>query len=382
MWSGGSVEAQAPAPVRVVTRHALRRWAVVAAGTAAICALPAVVAAWPVPGSPLSAAQLRSRIVGSDDVPYQGYAVSDVDLNLPNLPDLGNVTSLLDGSTDQYTWYRSPGQWRADVLTTAGEDDTYQTSQGTFTWSYTSNLLTQIFGTQPVRLPRAADLLPPALARRLLSLAGRADRFARLPSERVAGVDAAGLRVVPASKSTSIGAVDVWADPANGLPVEVEIFARGATAPLLVTRFLDLSLARPSLSTVTPQPAPDVGYTSTELPDVSRILDEFGPPLPSQLAGYNQVADPGGLADVAAYGAGFARFVVLPLPQRTGSAAMSAASSVGAAFKVSGGSAVLIQASLLTVVLVSPPGGPVFLLTGAVLPTVLQAAANQLLEYV
>ncbi len=352
-----------------------------AAGTAAICALPAVVAAWPVPASALSAAQLRSRIAASADVPYQGYAESDVDLNLPNLPDLGNVTSLLNGSTDQYTWYRSPGQWRADVLSTAGEDDTYQTSQGIFTWSYTQNLITQILGTQPVRLPRAADLLPPALGRRLLALAGRTDRFSRLASQRVGGVDAAGLRIVPASKATTIGAVDIWADPANGLPVQVELFGRGASAPLLVSRFLDLSLAKPSLSTVTPQPAPDVGYTSTELPDVSRILNEFGPPLPGQLGPYDRVANPGGLADVAAYGTGFARFVVLPLPQRTGTAAMSAASSVGASVKVSGGSAELIQAALLTVVLVSPPGGPVFLLTGAVMPKVLVAEASQLLDY-
>lgn len=381
MWSGGSVDAPALAPVRVVTRHALRRWAVVAAGTAAICAVPAVVAAWPVPASSLSASQLRARMTASAGVPYQGYAESSVDLNLPNLPDLGNVTSLLNGSTDQYTWYRSPGQWRADVLSTAGEDDTYQTSQGIFTWSYTQNLLTQVLGSQPVRLPRAADLLPPALGRRLLGLAGRADKFTRLPSQRVAGVDAAGLRIVPAGQATTIGAVDIWADPANGLPVQVEIFARGASAPLLVTRFLDLSLAKPPLATVMPRLAPDIGYTSTQLPDVSRILNQFGPPLPGRLGGYDRVASPGGLADVAAYGEGFARFVVLPLPQRTGSAAMSAASSVGAAIKVSGGTAELIQASLLTVVLASPPGGPVFVLTGADKPAVLEAAATQLLEY-
>jgi hypothetical protein len=380
VWSGGSVAAQAQVPVRVVTRRALRRWAVVAAGTAAICALPAVVAAWPVPPSALSASQLRSRIAASADVPYQGYSESSVDLNLPNLPDLGNVTSLLDGSTDQYAWYRSPSQWRADVLSTAGEDDTYQTSQGTFTWSYAGNLLTQILGTQPVRLPRAADLLPPALGRRLLGLSGRADKFSRLGSQRVAGLDAAGLRIVPGGRATTIGAVDIWSDPATGLPVEVELFARGASAPLLVTRFLDLSLAKPSLATVMPRLSPDIGYTSTQLPDVSRILNRFGPPLPAQLGGYDRVANPGGLADVAAYGIGFARFVVLPLPQRTGAAAMSAASSVGAAIKVSGGSAVLIQASLLTVVLASQPGGPVFLLTGAVLPSVLQRAASQLLD--
>lgn len=364
--------------VRVVSRFVLRRWAVVTAGTAVLCALPAVVAAWPVPNSAESAAQLRAHIMASADVPYQGYAESNVDLNLPKLPDLGNVTTLLDGITDQYTWYRSPGHWRADVISTAGEDDTYQTSTGIYEWSYTRNLLTEVVGQQPVRLPRAADLLPPALARRLLAFAGRAAVVSRLPSRRVAGVDAAGLRVVPASQATTVGAVEVWAEPATGLPVEVEIFPRGSAAPLLVTRFIDLSLTRPALSTVTPDIAPGVGFDTTELPNVSGILNGFGPPLPGRLAGFGRVANPGGLADVAAYGTGLARFAVLPLPRFTGTTAMKAASAVGAAIKVSAGRAVLIRASLLTVVLASAPGGPVYLLTGAVTPTVLEHAAAEL----
>jgi hypothetical protein len=364
----------------VVTAHALRRWAIVVAGTGVLCALPSIVAAWPVAGSPLSAAQLRARIMASAPVAYQGYAESDVSLDLPTLPDLSDVISLLDGTTDQYAWYRSPDQWRADTLTTAGEDDTYQTSQGTFEWDYSSNLFSQVTGAQPVRLPRAADLLPPVLGRRLLSYAGSADRLYRLPSQRVAGFDAAGLRLVPASADTTIGAIEIWADPASGLPLQVEVFGRGATTPVLVTRFLDLSLRVPSLGTVTPNPAPGVGFSVTQLPDVSGVLNGFGPPLPSTLAGLGMVASPGGLADVAAYGAGLARFVVVPLPVRVGNTAMSDASSVGALLKVAAGSEVLVRTSLLTMVLASPPGGPVYLLVGAVTPDLLERAAAQLLD--
>jgi hypothetical protein len=364
----------------VVTAQALRRWAIVAAGTGVLCALPAIVAAWPVAGSPLSAAQLRARIMASAHIAYQGYAESNVSLDLPALPDLGDVTSLLDGSTDQYTWYRSPSQWRADVLTTAGEDDTYQTRQGTFVWDYGRDLLTQVTGAQPVRLPRAADLVPPVLARRLLGYAGPADHFYRLPSQRVAGFDAAGLRVVPGSADTTIGAIEIWADPASGLPVQVEVFGRGAATPVLVTRFLDLSLSAPTLATVTPNPAPGVGFTVSQLPDVSGVLNGFAPPLPSQLAGLGMVANPSGLTDVAAYGAGLARFAVVPLPPRIGNAAMTKASSVGGSIKLPGGSAVLVRTPLLTMVLASPTGGPVYLLVGAVTPALLERAAAQLLE--
>jgi hypothetical protein len=290
------------------------------------------------------------------------------------------VSTLLDGTTDQYTWYRSPGEWRADVLTTAGEQDTYQTSSGTFVWTYTLNLLQQIIGNQPVRLPRAADLLPPALALRLLGFAGRATAMSALPSQRVAGVDAAGLRLVPASSQTTISAVDIWADPANGLPVQVEIFSRGSAAPVLVTRFLDLSLSRPSLADMTPDPGPGVGYSTTGLANVSGVLNGFGPPLPARLAGYGRVASPGGLADVAAYGTGFARFAVLPLPERTGTAAIDAASAAGGTVPIANGNAVLVITPLLTVLLASPPGGPVYLLTGAVTASLLERAATQLLD--
>jgi hypothetical protein len=354
----------------------------VASGVALLCGLPAIAAAWPVPNSPLSAGALRARIVASADVPYQGYVETSVDLDLPSLPDLGEVSSLLDGVTDQYAWYRSPGQWRADVLSGTGEDDTYQTSQGTFQFDYAQNLLTLITGTQPVRLPRAADLLPPALALRLLSFASSAAHISRLSSERVAGVDAAGLRLVPDDPDTTIGAVDIWADPGSGLPLQVEVITRGETQPILVARFLDLSESRPSLADVTPDPAPGVGMTTTALPDVSGIVNRFGPPLPAQIAGRSQVPVPGGLADVAAYGSGFSRFAVLPLPNRVGQSALNAAEAAGAGgINLSGGTGALIETPLLTVLLAqSSFGGPVYLLTGAVTPTLLVQAGSDLLN--
>ena len=72
-----------------------------ACGVLLLCALPAVIGAWPVPASSLSAAALRARILRSADVPYQGYTESNVGLDLPSLPDLGDVSSLLDGIGSQ-----------------------------------------------------------------------------------------------------------------------------------------------------------------------------------------------------------------------------------------------------------------------------------------
>ncbi len=247
--------------------------------------------------------------------------------------------------------------------------------------SYGRDLLTRIVGRLPVRLPRAADLLPPALARRLLSFASPADHISRLPAKRIAGVDTAGLRLVPADPATTVGAISIWADPSSGLPAEVAVTSRGASEPVLVARFLELSERRPALAVVTPNPAPDVGVATAELPDVSGILNGFGPPLPGQLAGSRRVAVPGGLADVAAYGTGFSRFAVLTLPFRDGISALNAARDAGAGeVSLSSGTAVDFQTPLLTVMLAqSQFGGPVYLLTGAVTASMLENAATALL---
>jgi hypothetical protein len=370
-----------------VTRGAWRRWSVVLSGAAALCAIPAVIAALPVPGSTISAAALRARILASAAAPYQGYAESTVSLGLPQLPRLHNVSNLLDGTTDQYVWYRSPGYWRADEVTAAGESDTYEDGGVTYLWTYGRNLLTQVTGAEPVRLPRAADLLPPALAQRLVGLAGPADHYTRLPSRRVAGVAAAGLRLTPASPDTTIGHIDVWADPRTGLPVEVQVVPRGAAAPVLVSSFLEVSQTRPDLSVVTPHPAPDLGLTTTRLPDVDGVLngdgdgDHDGTPFPARLAGLSHVAIPGGPPGIAVYGTGFARMVLLPLPSSEGSGAVTAAIQAGAGtVPVSGPTTgVLIRTPLLNVVMVTAGfHHATFLFAGAVIPGLLRRAASDL----
>jgi hypothetical protein len=363
------------------SRRAYGRWAAVVSGCVLLGALPALIGALPVPDSPVSATALKARILASAGVPYQGYAESTVDLGLPRLPSLGEVSTLLDGTTDQYVWYCSAGRWRADGLSTAGEDDVYQTPSGSYRWNYTTNLFTNVIGSSPVRLPQAADLLPPFLARRLTGFVSAADRLSRLPSQRIAGLDAAGLRIAVRDPGSTVAAVQVWADPRTGLPVRVEIFGRGTGKPLLVSGFLQVSEHPPAAATVTPHPAPGVGTATVVLPDLPGILNGFGPQLPPRLAGLPRIAVPENLTSVAAYGTGFSRFAVVPLPGRTGAGAMRAALAAGAASTSLGtGTGVVVGTPLLTVVLaVSGYSGPVYLLAGTVTPARLERAAAAVL---
>ncbi len=106
-------------------------------------------------------------------------------------------------------------------------------------WVYESKNVTLVPDVA-VRLPDTADLLPNELARRALSGA-RSGEVSRLPARRIAGRDALGLRLRPADPQASIGRVDVYADRATGLPVQVQMFGRGAATPSVTSRFLDLT---------------------------------------------------------------------------------------------------------------------------------------------
>src|SRR6266705_1119325 len=231
--------------VTVVGVQTRRRWAVVAVAALGLAALPAVVSAVPVGVPATDAARLAARIRTSTAQPYQGYAESTGTAGLPALLQLADVADLLNGDTRLRVWYASANRWRVDAIGTGSERDTYQTPDGQVIWDYGRNQLTEVDGTPPVRLPRGADLTPPELARRLLSLAGDQVTLSALPAQRIAGIDAAGVRMTPTSSLTTMGHIDVWADPASGLPLRVTVTGRGALQPFLSTRFLDVSLTAP-----------------------------------------------------------------------------------------------------------------------------------------
>jgi len=152
-------------------------------------------------------------------------------------------------------------------------------------------------------------------------------------------------------------------------------------APLLVSRFLDVSFTQPASATVRPAVGPAAGYAKVGEPDVTRILRGFGPPLPAHLGGASRAPGPPDLPGIAAYGSGFARFAVIPLPRGTGLSVLQAATSAGVSVELGSFPAVVIQTPLLTVLVAAPASAPVYLLTGTVTAAVLERAAGQLPEY-
>lgn len=368
----------------VVRAQARQRWCLVAAGVAAACAAPAIVAVWPPAVAPVSAAQLRASILASVNTPYQGYAQSDAALGLPSLPGLSDLAAILDGVTRTRVWHASASRWRVDVLSDVGERDTYGSARGTFTWDSGNNLLTEIIGMPAFRLPRAADLTPPALAQRVLRDAGAGSRITGLAAKRVAGRNAAGLRVIPAGQASTIGQVDIWADPGTGLPLQVEVFGRGSGRPALVSEFLQVSPSRTGRRVLTPVRGPGTGFTMTDAQDIVEALGHLPvEPLPGSLAGRSRIPPPPGSEGIGAYGRGLSTFGVLPLPLPMGLHAIDAARKAGGvSVALPHGSGILISTPLLTVMIAQRSLSPdTFVLAGLVNASLLKAAGAQLLAW-
>ncbi|HET6210237.1 MAG TPA: hypothetical protein VFD94_07635 [Jatrophihabitans sp.] len=368
---------------------ALRRWLAVLAGIGLLLALPSVVGALPATRSTLSAATLLTRIQQSGQVGYSGYAESTGGLALPVTSQFTALSDLFGGNTQLRVWWRSELDWRVDSIGIAGETDTHTEELGAWTWNYESNTATFTEQTFPpaVRLPTDADLLPPQLGRRLLSQATAAEA-SRLPSARVAGLSAAGLRIVPADPRSSIDHVDVWADPDTGLPLRVRAVGKGSGTAAISTSFLDVRLgAPPAQRTAFSIPA-GANLQIGPSQDLATTIDRLGGGAPpASLAGIARNALLPTLGSIGVYGRGVTEFAAVPLPPRIGyslhhqlAPAAGTQTVPGVATDPDGDSLqLMLNAGPLNLLLTPAdfPGGP-WLLVGTVSADTLTRAAGEL----
>lgn len=373
--------------VSVVTPAARRRWAVVVVGAALVVAAPSLAGA---AGSAVARAsstssttpppgELLRRVLASAAVAHEGLAESRGNLGLPDVRQFGDVAALLGGTTRARVWWRGPDAWRVARLTTGGEQDLYDDGSGSIvTWDYERNLRRTTVGQDDVRLPRPDDLLPPQAARRLLGHLGLGDRVTALDGRRIAGREAAGLRVVPGSAESTIGSVDVWLDAPSGLPLAVAVRdRRGGVA--YESSFLDVAFTTPAPADIA-APLPEGARTEVqEAPDIVALVDRYARRgLPSVLSG--EPRTPGVVRGTAMYGRGLARFVVVPLPPGPADDVLDAARLRAPLKQVPGGRLVVLEAGIVTAaVAVSDVGGRDYLIAGLVTPTVLTSAGQALL---
>jgi hypothetical protein len=360
---------------------------VVAAATLGLAAVPVAVSAVPARAPNTGLVTLAARIRASAVQPFQGYAVSTGSAGLPAIPQLGDVADLLNGDTRMRIWYRSSSRWRVDVIGAGSERGTYHfPERRVVVWDFGRNLLTEVDDSAPIRLPQGSDLTPPDLARRLLSAAGDEVTLAPLPARRVAGIAAAGLRVAPRSTRTTVGYLDIWADPATGLPLAVAVTGRGATDPFLTSKFLDITLTAPADPVlVPPEVHGNMGYTVADSADLAGALSTFRrAALPFQLAGQPRATQSvPWLIGIGTYGTGLAQFLVLPIPRRAGFDVIRRITRAnGTPLTYPTGLGVQISTPLLSVLaLHSDVTEQTYLMVGLVEPKLLRQAATELVAY-
>ena len=379
-----------------VPRRFGRRWLLVGAGAAALVAagsaerwLPVNVASGPA----VDPARLRDAVL-SGVVPHTGVARSDGGLGLPEFPKLETAAALLSTTTSIRVQVAADDRWRADQLTPVGEIDSYRVGDTEYVWDYGFTRLTVVRPIPPVRLPRASDLAPSDLARRLLTITG-GDPLTALPPRRVAGWSAPGFRVRPADPDATVERIDVWALPSSGggaaLPLAVEVAARGVpdtAPPAVATRFESVALGAPPESALRPQSPPGAERIAAQPGDLAAVLRGLNAPEPPDtLAGRPRVglpvdrAVPGAeiLPGVAVYGTGIGRFVLVPAGREVADQIIASAGSVGGA-PVPGFApdrATRVATPALSLVVVRRRGGG-YLLAGTVRPAVLEQAASDL----
>lgn len=325
-------------------------------------------------------AALRARILAGV-VPHTGVASATGRLGLPDVPRLESASALLSTTTRIRVQVAAAGRWRVDGLTPVGEVDTYRDGGVEHLWDYGAQRLTTVTPLAPVRLPRASDLAPADLARRLLG-ATAADPVTATAARRVAGLAAAGLRVTPTDPDTTVGRIDVWAVPVAGgaLPVAVEVAARDGGEPVVRTAFESVRPGPPppgALDPAVPPGAERVRARPDDLAGVLRGLD--APPPPDRLAGRDRQELPDPLPGVAVYGAGVGRFVLVPAGREVVDQIVAGSGAAGgvAVDGFARGTAARVATPLLSLV-VARRRGRGFLLAGTVVPAVLERAAREL----
>ena len=359
------------------------RWAVPAGAlviTGGIIAGSLISVAQAAPGLPArTPAQLLAEVADSTIPPLTGTVVETASFGLPALPATANpasVSSLLTGSHTIRVWYSSPGHFRLAVPESLSESDVIRDGSTAWLWQSTLNKVTKF--TLPAHSAQAVPkqpLTPQQAAQQVLAAVGPTTTVSVASNVTVAGQAAYGLVLAPKDARSLVGQVQIDVDGRNGVPLRLQVFARGASSPAFGVGYTAIQFVTPAPADLSFTPPPGSTVTQANLADTS--------------GGAKANTDSG----VATIGSGWLTVLKLPssaltpgapAPGSGSSAGPGGASSAGDSSAVLGallasatpvhgawGTGRLLRTSLVSVLMTDQ--GSTFV--GAVQPSVLYAAA-------
>jgi outer membrane lipoprotein-sorting protein len=245
--------------------------AVVVVAGAAIAVPTVANASVSLPGK--TPTQVLELVASSQVKAFSGTVEETSDLGLPSLPTGGvpssaqgsssGVTSadiaLLTGPNSLRVYVDGPTKARVQDLESLAERDVVR--NGSDVWVYDSkdnsvahaSLESRQHFVRPGATPQATvpdptDSTPSGLAKKLIAQLQPTSTLSVDSSVRVAGRAAYDLVLTPKVTDTLIGSVSIAVDAQTGLPLRVQIDARGQKTPAVSIGFSSLDLSTPAAS--------------------------------------------------------------------------------------------------------------------------------------
>ncbi len=228
-----------------------------------------------------SAAQLLAAVSDPAAVPPALTAVvqETASLGLPDLPgssDPLSALSLLSGTHTLKIWYDGPSRFRFAVPVSLGETDLRRDGDSAWLWNSQTNQATHYllpsasagsaFGAPPPDAPVGSIPTPQQLAKQALAAVGPTTTVGLQQNVTVAGQAAYQLSLAPKDGRSLIGQVRIAIDAQNSLPLQVQVFARGASSPAFSVGFSSLSFAVPAASNFSFSPPPGARVKTVTVP--------------------------------------------------------------------------------------------------------------------
>ena len=353
------------------------RWAIPAGAlviTGAVIGGSLISVAQASPGLPSrTPAQLLAQVADSVTPPLTGTVVETTSLGLPSLPGTANPTSiasLLTGSHTVRVWYSGPRHFRLAVPEPLSETDVIADGTTAWQWESTANAVTEYSlpaGSQaPQTAPTAAPLTPQQAAQQVLAKVGPTTTVSVDSNVRVAGQAAYELVLAPKDTRSLVGQVQIAIDGKNGVPLRLQVYARGASSPAFQVGYTAIQFVTPAPADLTFTPPPGATITRENLTGPSGS-DHTPGDVTTIGSGWLTVLDlPGtGLTGPSGKGTGTS-------PSGDSAAVLNALLSSATPVSGTWGSGRLLRTSLVSVLITD--SGRTFV--GAVQPSVLYAAAG------
>ena len=240
------------------------RWAVPAT---AVAVTAAVIAGLQIPSAQASPtlpartpAQLLAEVSSDASLPpLTGTMVETTNLGLPQLPQVGNATSLssmLTGSHTLKIYYQDARQFRVAIPQPESEIDLIRNGTTAWLWNSTENSVTKFdlpandngkgkAAHLKSELP-STPLTPQQAANELLKAVGKTTVVSVEANVMVAGEPSYQLVLAPRDDRSLIGKVTIAIDAKYNVPLRVQVFAKGAADPAFQFGYTAIQFAAPA----------------------------------------------------------------------------------------------------------------------------------------